>query len=96
MLSVRTPALAAISLLALSFAPASFAGDGTPDPGFGEGGIVYMTPDDIEARELKPYAAIALPDGKTLVAGERNKFVQASPFDPHMQGMLARFDAPPG
>jgi uncharacterized delta-60 repeat protein len=80
-------------LFASLFAIPGRAADGTPDPTFGLGGAAYITPDDVEARELRPYAALALPDGKILVAGERNKFIPSSPFDPHMRAMLARFDA---
>ncbi|HEY6942028.1 hypothetical protein [Dokdonella sp.] len=83
---------ALVLLASLSTNPAR-AADGLPDPTFGTGGAAYITPDDVEARELRPYAALALPDGKILVAGERNKFIPSSPFDPHMRGMLARFDA---
>jgi len=93
MLSIRTAAGSAVALLAFLHAAPSFAGDGTPDPAFGSGGTAYIVPDDVEARELRPYAMSVLPDGKILVAGERNKFIPSSPFDPHMRGMLARFNA---
>ncbi len=92
MLFSRMPLLGAASLLATLFSVPCWATDGTPDPGFGTDGAAFITPDDVEARELRPYAAIALPDGKLLVAGERNKFVPSSPFDPHMRAMLARFN----
>jgi len=80
-------------LFASLFSVACLAADGQPDPGFGIDGAAYVTPDDVEARELRPYAALALPDGKILVAGERNKFIPSSPFDPHMRAMLARLNA---
>jgi uncharacterized delta-60 repeat protein len=80
-------------LFASLFAIPCLAADGLPDPAFGVGGAAYITPDDVEARELRPYAAVALPDGKILVAGERNKFISSSPFDPHMRAMLARLNA---
>lgn len=80
-------------LFASLFSVACLAADGQPDPGFGIDGTAYVTPDDVEARELRPYAALALPDGKILVAGERNKFIPSSPFDPHMRAMLARLNA---
>ncbi|HEU4663649.1 MAG TPA: hypothetical protein VFS55_06435, partial [Dokdonella sp.] len=83
----------ALLLLASLFTIPARAADGLPDPTFGTGGAAYITPDDVEARELRPYAALTLPDGKILVAGERNKFIPSSPFDPHMRAMLARFDA---
>lgn len=83
----------ALLLFASLFTIPARAADGLPDASFGLGGAAYITPDDVEARELRPYAALALPDGKILVAGERNKFIPSSPFDPHMRAMLARFDA---
>lgn len=93
MLAIRLPARAAAAALALLLALPAYAADGTPDPGFGNGGSAFITPDDVEARELRPYAMTTLPDGRILVAGERNKFISSSPFDPHMRGMLARFNA---
>jgi tetratricopeptide (TPR) repeat protein len=83
----------ATALFAAMFSTACLAADGQPDPNFGFGGAAYITPDDVEARELRPYAALALPDGKILVAGERNKFIPSSPFDPHMRAMIARLNA---
>jgi uncharacterized delta-60 repeat protein len=83
----------ALLLFASLFAIPGYAADGLPDPTFGLDGAAYITPDDVEARELRPYAAVALPDGKILVAGERNKFISSSPFDPHMRAMLARLNA---
>jgi uncharacterized delta-60 repeat protein len=93
MLFPRTCIGAASSLFAALFTIPCWATEGMPDPGFGVDGIAYITPDDVEARELRPYAAIALPDGKLLVAGERNKYIPSSPFDPHMRAMLARINA---
>jgi uncharacterized delta-60 repeat protein len=93
MQAIRTTARGATALLAFLCAVPALAADGLPDPSFGTAGAAYITPDDVEARELRPYAAAVLPDGKVLVAGERNKFIPSSPFDPHMRGMLARFDA---
>lgn len=93
MLVLKHRALAAAALSTILFAASSLAADGQPDPGFGVAGIAYLTPDDVEARELRPYAGLALPDGKLLFAGERNKFIPSSPFDPHMRGMLARVNA---
>ena len=83
----------ALLLFASLFTIPALAADGLPDPTFGVGGAAYITPDDVEARELRPYAALGLPDGKILVAGERNKFIPSSPFDPHMRAMLARLNA---
>jgi len=83
----------ALVLFASLFSIPGRAADGLPDPTFGLDGIAYITPDDVEARELRPYAAVELPDGKILVAGERNKFIPSSPFDPHMRAMLARLNA---
>ncbi len=80
-------------LFASLFAIPGFAAEGLPDPTFGTDGKAYVTPDDVEARELRPYAMLALPDGKILVAGERNKFIPSSPFDPHMRAMLTRLEA---
>lgn len=93
MLVLKHRALAAAALSTILFAASGHAADGQPDPGFGIAGFAYLTPDDVEARELRPYAGLALPDGKLLFAGERNKFIPSSPFDPHMRGMLARVNA---
>lgn len=83
----------ALVLFASLFTIPGHAADGLPDPTFGLDGAAYITPDDVEARELRPYAALGLPDGRILVAGERNKFIPSSPFDPHMRAMLARLNA---
>jgi len=93
MLSSKTFVLAALALCAALFSVPVLAADGAPDPSFGVNGEAFITPDDGEARELKPYAVIELPDGKLLVGGTRNKFISSSPFDPHMRAMLARFNA---
>jgi uncharacterized delta-60 repeat protein len=85
--------LSALALCAAAFAAPALAVDGTPDPSFGIGGEAFITPNDVEARELQPYAVIEQPDGKLLVAGQRNKYIASSPFDPHMRAMLARFNA---
>ena len=89
----RLPLPGATVLLASLFSIPCFGGEGLPDADFGSGGAAYVTPDDVEARELRPSAVLALPDGKILVAGERNKFIPSSPFDPHMRAMLARLNA---
>lgn len=86
-------ALVAAALSTILFAVPGLAADGQPDPGFGVAGVAYLAPDDVEARELRPNAGLVLPDGKLLFAGERNKFIPSSPFDPHMRGMLARVNA---
>lgn len=88
-----SPLSGATLLFASLFAIPCLAADGLPDPDFGVGGAAYVTPDDVEARELRPNSVLALPDGKILVAGERNKFIPSSPFDPHMRAMLARLNA---
>ncbi|MFI4953914.1 MAG: hypothetical protein ACHP7M_12305 [Burkholderiales bacterium] len=89
----RTTLFGAASLFAALFTIPSWANDGTPDPTFGVNGVAYITPDDVEARELRPYAATVLPDGKLLVAGVRDKYNPAVPFEPELRGMLARFNA---
>jgi uncharacterized delta-60 repeat protein len=84
----------AIALIIAFMASAGHAADGTPDPGFGVGGVAYVSPDDVDAREIMPNAAIALPDGKLLFAGARNKLIEGSPpFEPQIRGMLVRLDA---
>lgn len=93
MLKLKTVMSGAAALLAGVLVSPCFAAEGEPDPGFGSNGIAYITPDDVEARELRPYDLIALPDGKLLLAGERNKYIPSSPFDPHMRAMLARLNA---
>lgn len=80
--------------VAVSIASPCFAADGAPDPAFGVGGIAYVTPDDVGAREITPYVAIALPDGKLLFGGSRNKILDGSPvYEPQIRGMLVRLNA---
>jgi uncharacterized delta-60 repeat protein len=71
-----------------------FALDGQPDPTFGSAGVAYVTPDDVDAREIKPVVAIALPDGKLLFGGTRNRLVPGAPaFEPEIRAMLVRLNA---
>lgn len=81
-------------LAAASIALPCLAADGEVDPSFGVEGITYVTPDDIDAREIMPVVAIALPDGKLLFGGTRNKIVDGSPwFEPQIRGALVRLNA---
>jgi uncharacterized delta-60 repeat protein len=91
MLSLKTPAVALLSLAAAIGAPAAFAADGDLDPSFGTGGIAYLTPDLVDAQELQPYKAIVLPDGKLLFAGSLDAPTTV-PFEQEYRGMLARFN----
>jgi uncharacterized delta-60 repeat protein len=77
----------------LLFAPPCLAVDGTPDPGFGVDGISFITPDDIEARQLHPYATAVLPDGSLLFGGFRSQFNPEVPFEPVLRAMVARMQA---
>lgn len=86
-------AIPVVAALLCALVPPCLAADGQPDPGFGFNGIAYITPDDVEARELRPYDLLELPDGKLLIAGERNQYVASSPHHPHMRAMLARMNA---
>jgi uncharacterized delta-60 repeat protein len=89
----KTLSCAGAFLVALIAVPCA-AADGDPDPGFGSSGIAYVTPDDVDAREIMPNAAIALPDGKLLFGGARNKLIEgAPPYEPQIRGMLVRLDA---
>ncbi|HEY6940423.1 hypothetical protein [Dokdonella sp.] len=82
------------AVLAASATLPCFAADGDPDTGFGSGGVSYVAVDDVSAREITPHASIALPDGKLLFAGARNKIVPPSPwYEPQIRGMLLRLDA---
>lgn len=92
MLSLKTPVVAALSLAAAIGTSVSFAADGDLDPGFGTGGIAYITPDLVDAQELQPYKAIVLPDGKILFAGSLDAPTTV-PFEQEYRGMLARFNA---
>ena len=92
MLSLKTPVVAALSLLAAIGTSASFAADGDLDPSFGTGGIAYITPDLVDAQELQPYTAIVLPDGKILFGGSLD-VPTTVPFEQEYRGMLARFNA---
>lgn len=81
-------------LAAASIALPCFAADGGIDPSFGVDGVSYVTPDDIDAREIMPVVAIPLPDGKLLFGGTRNKIVEGSPwFEPQIRGALVRLNA---
>ncbi len=91
MLSLKTPAVALLSLTAAIGTSAAFAADGDLDPGFGTGGIAYLTPDLVDAQELQPYKAIVLPDGKLLFAGSLDAPTTV-PFEQEYRGMLARFN----
>lgn len=92
MLSLKTPVVAVLSLAAATGMSASLAADGDLDPGFGTGGIAYITPDLVDAQELQPYKAIVLPDGKILFAGSLDAPTTV-PFEQTYRGMLARFNA---
>lgn len=63
------------------------------DPGFGNGGIAFLTPNGVDAHEYRVSSAISLPDGKLLLAGSRNRYEEAFPADPHVRAMLARLNA---
>src|SRR5262249_49550570 len=73
-------------------ASTALAADGDLDPGFGTGGIAYITPDLVDAQELQPYKALVLPDGKILIAGSLD-VPTTVPFEQEYRGMLARFNA---
>jgi uncharacterized delta-60 repeat protein len=84
----------ALAFVASLVAVPGRAADGAPDPSFGVSGIAYITPDDVDAREIMPNAVIALPDGKLLFGGARNKIIPGSPvFEPQIRGMLVRLNA---
>ncbi len=91
MLSLKTPVAAALALAAAFGTSSCFAADGDLDPGFGTGGIAYLTPDLVDAQELQPYKAIVLPDGKLLFAGSLDAPTTV-PFEQEYRGMLARFN----
>jgi len=68
--------------------------DGDLDPGFGTAGISYIRADAAIARAMRPVAAMELPDGKLLFAGEREKVLDGAPwFEPEIRGMLLRLNA---
>ncbi len=81
-------ALGAATLLS---APLGFAGDGDPDPDFGNGGVAYLALDGIEGHELRAKTVIALAGGKLLFAGSRNLLIPGNP-DPAMRAMMARMN----
>lgn len=88
-MSLRKPGFklfAAVHCLAMTSA-ASIAGT-VLDPGFGEAGITFVTPDGVAATEFRAGTALVLPDGSLLFGGSRNRFVEAAPFDPHMRATL--------
>ena len=90
----------ALSLLALSFAVSfhpvpAHAADGVPDPDFGDGGggAAFIRPDDVEARQLHPYATSILPNGQILLGGFRSQHNPEVPFEPVLRAMVARLNA---
>lgn len=88
-----SPARLFMSLLVLSPMSTGLAADGVPDPAFGLDGLAYITPDDVEARQLHPYATAVLPDGRLLFGGFRSRFIPEVPFEPELRAMLARMNA---
>ena len=84
--------LGAVFAGAILATSACLAADGEPDPGFGSDGIAYLSIDGVEGHELRTGAVLALPDGKLLFGGSRNKLLDGNP-DPHMRGTLARMNA---
>jgi uncharacterized delta-60 repeat protein len=84
--------LGAVIATAILASHTCFAADGDPDPGFGDHGVAYLSIDGVEGHELRAGAVIALPDGKLLFGGSRNKLIDGNP-DPHMRATLARMNA---
>lgn len=82
---------AAIACAILSPFPC-LAADDVPDPDFGTQGFAFLGIDGVEGHELRAGTVIALPDGKLLFGGSRNKLIDNNP-DPHMRGLLARMNA---
>lgn len=73
---------------------AATAAEGDFDPGFGVGGVSYVSADAAIARAMRPVAAFELPGGKLLFAGVREKVLEGSPvFEPEIRGMLLRLNA---
>lgn len=66
--------------------------DGQPDPGFGEAGVAYVVPDQVEAISFTPGAVIERPGGKLLVGGSRYKRGER-PYEPEVRGMLVQLNA---
>lgn len=79
-------------LLALLPLSSAMAGGAVPDPAFGVGGWAFITPDDVEARQLHPYATTLMPDGRLLLGGFRSRFNPDVPFEPELRAMLARMN----
>jgi len=70
------------------------AADGSLDPTFGNGGVAYVSPDDVGAREITAVAAVQLADGKLLFGGARNKILEGFPvYEPQIRGALVRLQA---
>ncbi|MDC8012724.1 hypothetical protein [Tahibacter soli] len=69
------------------------AADGTLDPGFGNAGAAFVRPDDVEARQLHPYATSVLPNGQILLGGFRSRFNPEVPFEPELRATVARLNA---
>lgn len=88
----KNPFLSAVIAAAILATNACCAADGDLDPDFGSGGVAYLSLDGVEGHELRTAAVIALPDGKLLFGGSRNKLIDGNP-DPHMRATLARTNA---
>src|SRR5690349_1365810 len=89
-----TMAFRSAAALLATLAGSGHAADGAIDNGFGSGGFAYVVHDETNAREIEPRAALALPDGKLLFAGTRNKLLPGlPPYEPQVHAMLARLDA---
>jgi uncharacterized delta-60 repeat protein len=84
--------LAAVIACAILCPLPSLAADDVPDPDFGGQGFAFLGIDGVEGHELRAGSVIALPDGKLLFGGSRNKLIDNNP-DPHMRGLLARMNA---
>lgn len=82
-------------LIAVGLAVAStcHADDGPIDPAFGINGLARLQLDGVEGHELRAGAVLALPDGKLLFGGSRNRFEVPPTPDPRMRAALARMNA---
>lgn len=88
-------ALAVLAVSTAGCASSSMAQQGVLDPTFGEGGIAFVSADGVSGHQMLARAMLALPDGRILLGGSRNRLRDSSP-DPERRPLLARLNTDGG
>ncbi len=84
-------ALAALTVSTAACTGSAIARQGMLDPGFGEDGIAFVSADGTSGHQMSARAVLALPDGRILLGGSRNRLRDSSP-DPERRPLLARLN----